>query len=335
MNVLVTGIAGYIGSHTAVELLNHGYSVIGIDNLSNSKRESINRIQKITDEEVIFYDNELRDKKKLDEIFNNHDIEAVIHLAGLKAVGESVKNPLLYYSNNLDSTLTLLQSMDEAGVRKLVFSSSATVYDLTQQSPLSENVQTGVNIQNPYGKTKYMIEEILKDICTSNQSWHITALRYFNPIGSHPSGEIGEDPLGIPNNLMPFILQVANKKRPVLKVFGDDYKTVDGTGVRDYIHVVDLAAGHIKALEKLESGFDAINLGTGHGTSVLQMIKVFENTTKQKIPYEIDDRRPGDVAVSFADATKAKDKLGWEAKKSLAEACRDSWLWQTNNPKGY
>lgn len=334
MNILVTGGAGYIGSHTSVELLNSGHDVIIVDNLVNSSRVAIDRVEQITGKKAKFYESDLCDKASLEKIFSENDIDAVIHFAGLKAVGESVKLPLKYYRNNIDATLTLLEVMDEKGVTKLVFSSSATVYGLAD-IPYVETETTGIGITSPYGQTKYMIEQILSDLAHADSKWSIVALRYFNPIGAHESGLIGEDPRGLPNNLMPFIEQVASGRREKLSIFGDDYDTPDGTCIRDYIHVMDLAAGHKMALEKLKPGFDAINLGSGKGTSVLELVKTFENTTKQKINHEVAPRRDGDLPAFYANAAKAKKQLGWQTERSLAEACRDSWNWQKQNPRGY
>lgn len=332
--ILVTGGAGYIGSHTAVELLKADYDVIVIDNLSNSSAEAIDRIEEITGKSVAFYEFDLRDQTKLDAVFADHTIDAVIHFAGLKAVGESVEKPLVYYQNNLDSSMTLLQTMHAHGVRKLIFSSSATVYGDVPY-PYVETEQTGVGITNPYGRTKYMIEEIMRDIAASQPDVTYISLRYFNPVGAHPSGLIGEDPRGIPNNLMPFIAQTAVGIREKLRIFGDDYDTVDGTGVRDYIHVVDLAKGHVAALQYTEKGFDVINLGSGKGTSVLQMVHAFEKACGKTIPYEIAARRPGDLPEFYANAAKAKQLLGWQTEKTVDEMCADTWRWQSKNPKGY
>lgn len=336
MKVLVTGGAGYIGSHTCVELLNEGYDVIVVDNLSNSKEESLKRVMKITNKKIIFYKNDLLDKKGLIKIFHKHnDIYAVIHFAGLKAVGESVQIPLKYYHNNITGTLMLLEAMKEANIKNIVFSSSATVYGDPETVPIREDFP--LHPTNPYGRTKYMIEEILKDLYNSDKSWKIILLRYFNPIGAHPTGIIGEDPNGIPNNLVPYISQVAVGKLNELKVFGNDYPTPDGTGVRDYIHVVDLAKGHIKALEKLQDniGVEVYNLGTGRGYSVFEVIKAYEKACGKKIPYKIVDRRPGDIAICYADPSKANKELHWKAERNLEQMCEDSWRWQSNNPDGY
>ncbi|KKI91425.1 UDP-galactose-4-epimerase [Bacillus sp. SA1-12] len=335
MAILITGGAGYIGSHTCVELLNAGYEIIVLDNLVNSKIHTLDRIKEITGKNFRFYKTDLLNKAEIQYIFLENHIEAVIHFAGLKAVGESVEIPLRYYHNNITGTLNLCEVMNEFDVHNMVFSSSATVYGLQVQVPLIE--QLPLQATNPYGRTKLMIEEILRDVYVSNKNWSIALLRYFNPVGAHPSGRIGEDPNGIPNNLVPYITQVAVGKLPELKVFGNDYNTHDGTGIRDYIHVVDLAAGHVKALEKVmsSSGVTAYNLGTGTGYSVLEMIEAFKEVTGQTIPYQIIERRPGDIGISYADPSKAKRELNWEAKKGLYEMCSDSWRWQMNNPRGY
>lgn len=334
MAILVTGGAGYIGSHTCVELLNAGYEVVVVDNFSNSKPEVLNRIEEITNKKVSFYELDILKRENLELIFSENDIEAVIHFAGFKAVGESVEKPLKYYHNNITGTLKLCDVMREYDVKKMVFSSSATVYGMDNVSPLTEDLP--LSAINPYGWTKLMIEQILRDLSVSDPSWSIALLRYFNPIGAHESGRIGEDPNGIPNNLMPYITQVAVGKREKLYVFGDDYDTHDGTGVRDYIHVVDLAKGHISALKKImdTQGIDAYNLGTGVGYSVLDVVKTFEKASGQKIPYVISERRPGDAATCYADPTKALKELGWKAEKTLEDMCRDSWRWQVNNPDG-
>ena len=335
MAILVTGGTGYIGSHTVVELLDSGYEVVIVDNFYNSKPEVLNRIQDITGKDFKFYEIDIRDQEALDKVFSENQIEAVIHFAGLKAVGESVEIPITYYHNNITGTLMLCEVMQKHGVKKIVFSSSATVYGMDNKPPYTEDMPTSAT--NPYGRTKLMIEEILKDIYVSNNSWGISILRYFNPIGAHASGKIGEDPNGIPNNLLPYITQVACGKREKLYVFGDDYDTNDGTGVRDYIHVVDLAQAHIKALEKILSntGVEIYNLGTGVGYSVLDVINTFARVNQVEVPYVITDRRPGDVATSFADPSKAFKELGWKAAKNLEDMCRDSWNWQKNNPDGY
>lgn len=335
MAILVTGGAGYIGSHTCVELLKAGYEVIVIDNLVNSKEESITRIREITGKALTFYKADLLDKQALNKIFKNKSIEAVMHFAGLKAVSESISFPLRYYHNNIAGTLTLLEIMQIHGVKKIVFSSSATVYGNPHTVPITEDFP--LSTTNPYGQTKLIIEQILSDLYYSEPDWNIAILRYFNPIGAHPSGKIGEDPNGIPNNLVPYITQVAIGKLRVLNIFGSDYETPDGTGVRDYIHVVDLAAGHIKALQKLNEnpGNVVYNLGTGKGYSVLEIINTFSKVTGKEIPYRFVERRPGDVAVSYADPSKANNELSWSAKYGLEEMCTDAWRWQRNNPEGY
>ena len=336
MSVLVTGGAGYIGSHTCVELLNAGYEVVVVDNLCNSSREALARVEEITGKCGTFYEKDLLDRDAVENIFEKESIDCVIHFAGLKAVGESVHKPLEYYYNNVTGTLILCDVMRKHGVKSLVFSSSATVYGSPKTVPIKEDFP--LSVTNPYGRTKLMIEEILRDLYVSDSEWKIILLRYFNPIGAHKSGRIGENPKGIPNNLMPYITQVAVGKLPCLGVFGNDYDTPDGTGVRDYIHVVDLAIGHVKALEKLaglEGGVLTYNLGTGRGYSVLDMVKNFEKASGVPIPYEIKPRRPGDIAVCYADPTRAKEELGWEATRDLEEMCEDSWRWQKNNPNGY
>ncbi len=335
MAILVTGGAGYIGSHTCIEMQNAGYEVIVVDNLDNSSKESLIRVESITGKSVKFYEEDLRNKEALRQIFKENEIEAVIHFAGLKAVGESVREPIMYYDNNLISTLVLLEVMNEFGVKKIVFSSSATVYGVATEMPLVEGMPLGAI--NPYGRTKLFIEEMLRDLYVADKDWCIALLRYFNPIGAHKSGLIGEDPKGIPNNLMPYISQVAVGKLEKLHVFGDDYKTVDGTGVRDYIHVVDLANGHVKAVDwALENkGCEAFNLGTGNGTSVLQLRDAFVKANNIDVPYVIDPRRPGDPDEVYANADKAKTVLGWEAKRGIVEMCEDTWRWQSQNPKGF
>ena len=343
MSILVTGGAGYIGSHTCVELLNEGYEVVVIDNLCNSCKESLTRVEEITGKKVKFYEADIRDRETLDRIFVEEDIEAVIHFAGLKAVGESVAKPLEYYFNNITGTLVLCDIMRKHNVKNMVFSSSATVYGIPKRVPMDETFPTGAT--NPYGRTKLMLEEILKDIYVSDKDWNIILLRYFNPIGAHKSGLIGEDPNGIPNNLVPYIQQVAIGKLECLGVYGNDYDTPDGTGVRDYIHVVDLAIGHIKALEKLneikkdsnvkEKGVLTYNLGTGHGYSVLEVLKSFEKVVGRPIKYEIKDRRPGDIATCYADTKKAKEELGFVATRGIEEMCEDAWRWQQKNPNGF
>lgn len=337
MNILVTGGAGYIGSHTCVELLNRDYGVVVIDNLVNSSEKSLERVQTITGKKLDFYQEDCRNRAALDKIFEKHNIDCVIHFAGLKAVGESVSMPLEYYNNNLFSTITLCESMREHKVSNIVFSSSATVYSEENISPLKEISKTG-NCTNPYGWTKYMNEQILRDTAKALKDWSVTLLRYFNPIGAHPSGLIGEDPAGIPNNLMPFISQVAVGKLNHLNVFGNDYNTKDGTGVRDYIHVCDLASGHVAAIEYMAKGHkgeSVFNLGTGSGYSVLEMINTFERVTGQKVPYEIVKRRPGDIASVYSDSDKSAKLLNWKAKFGLEEMCRDAWNWQSKNPNGY
>lgn len=335
MAILVTGGAGYIGSHTCVALLENGYEVIVVDNLSNSSREALNRVEKLTDRELSFYETDLLDRDGLEIVFKNNKIDAVIHFAGLKAVGESVQIPLHYYHNNITGTLVLCELMQKYGVKNIVFSSSATVYGVPKTFPITEDLPLGST--NPYGRTKLMIEEILKDVFISDNEWSIALLRYFNPFGAHPSGVIGEDPNGIPNNLMPYVTQVAIGKLDELSIFGNDYPTADGTGVRDYIHVVDLAEGHLRALEKILStnGVEAYNLGTGTGYSVLEMVKAFEQVSGRQVPYKFVDRRPGDIATCYADPSKAKRDLGWTAQKGLVEMCADSWRWQSNNVNGY
>lgn len=335
MAILITGGAGYIGSHTCIELVKSGRDVVIIDNLRNSKKEAVKRIEKILGKPVKFYEGDVRDRELLRKIFTENKIEAAIHFAGLKAVGESAQIPLEYYENNLDSTFVLCDVMKEFGVKKIVFSSSATVYGLSKTMPLVETMPLGAI--NPYGRTKLFIEYILRDIYNADNDWCVALLRYFNPIGAHESGLIGEDPKGIPNNLMPYISQVAVGRLEKLRVFGNDYNTPDGTGVRDYIHVVDLAVGHVKAVDWVleNNGCEAINLGTGNGCSVLQLREAFEKASGIKIPYEIVGRRPGDPDEVYANADKAKKLLGWEATKTIDDMCRDTWRWQKNNPNGY
>lgn len=335
MSILVTGGAGYIGSHTCVELLNEGYDVVVVDNLSNSSEKSLERVEKITGKKVTFYKADLLDKDAMEEIFDKEAIECVIHFAGLKAVGESVQKPLEYYYNNVTGTLILCDVMRNHGVKNIVFSSSATVYGNPKTVPIREDFP--LSVTNPYGRTKLMLEEILQDLHTADKEWNVILLRYFNPIGAHESGLIGENPKGIPNNLMPYITQVAVGKLEKLGVFGDDYDTPDGTGVRDYIHVVDLAIGHVKAIKKLEDkeGVSIYNLGTGKGYSVLDMVKSFEQACGKKIKYEIKPRRAGDIATCYAEPKKAKAELGWEATRDLMKMCEDSWRWQSGNPNGY
>lgn len=335
MSILVTGGAGYIGSHACVELLEAGFEVVVADNLSNSKEESLKRVQEITGKTLKFYKVDLLDKDKLEEVFNKEHIDAVMHFAGLKAVGESVSIPLKYYHNNITGTLNLCDIMKKHGVTDLVFSSSATVYGDPHKVPITEDFP--LSATNPYGRTKLMIEDILRDLYKADNSWNIAILRYFNPIGAHKSGKIGEDPNGIPNNLVPYITQVAVGKLKELSVYGNDYNTHDGTGVRDYIHVVDLVLGHIKALEilKKKPGIVTYNLGTGKGYSVLDMVKAFSKVVGKEIPYRIVSRRPGDVAKCYADPSRAKEEMGWVAERGLEEMCEDSWRWQSNNPQGY
>ena len=336
MSILVTGGAGYIGSHTCVELLEAGYDVVVVDNLYNASEESLKRVEKITGKSVTFYEADILDKDALNKIFDAHQIEAVIHFAGYKAVGESVAKPIEYYHNNMTGTLVLCDVMRAHGVKNIVFSSSATVYGDPAQIPITENCPKG-QPTNPYGWTKSMLEQVLTDIHTSDNEWNVILLRYFNPIGAHKSGIIGEDPKGIPNNLVPYVAQVAVGKRECLGVFGNDYDTPDGTGVRDYIHVVDLAVGHVKAIEKLKEkpGVEVYNLGTGNGYSVLQVVAAFEKACGHAIPYEIKPRREGDIATCYCDPQKAKEDLGWVAKYGIDEMCEDSWRWQSSNPDGY
>lgn len=336
MKVLLAGGAGYIGSHTAIELRSAGHDVVIVDNFSNSKPKVLHRLEKITGAPFAFHCADVCDKAAMDKIFAEEKPEAIIHFAGYKAVGESVEKPLEYYRNNLDSTLTLLELMKKYGVHNIVFSSSATVYGAPDSVPINESAVVG-RCTNPYGWTKYMIEIILKDACKADPSLSAVLLRYFNPIGAHESGLIGEDPQGIPNNLMPYITQVASGRMEKLHIFGNDYDTPDGTGVRDYIHVVDLARGHVCAIKYAaeNKGADVINLGTGKGYSVLEMVKTFSEVSGVNVPYEINARRPGDIAECYADPTKAKEKLGWVAEKNLRDMCRDSWRWQKNNPYGY
>ncbi len=336
MNVLVTGGAGYIGSHTCVELLNSGYGVVVIDNLCNSNPKSLDRVRELTGKELTFYEGDVRDEALLKKIFAENDIGCVIHFAGLKAVGESVSIPWKYYDNNLNSTLVLTKVMKEVGMMNIIFSSSATVYTADNEMPLKETSRTG-GCTNPYGWTKYMTEQILSDIAFAEKDWSVVLLRYFNPIGAHPSGRMGEDPRGIPNNLMPYITQVAVGRREKLSVYGNDYPTHDGTGVRDYIHVVDLAKGHVAAVDYAckHKGCEVFNLGTGVGVSVLDMVNTFREVNQVELPYVIAPRRPGDIATCYADPTKSREVLGWTAQHDLADMCRDSWNWQKNNPMGY
>ena len=335
-NILITGGAGYIGSHTAVELLNSGYEVIVYDNLCNSSKESLKRVEELTGKTVKFYEGDVRDAKALEDMFNKESIDAVIHCAALKAVGESVQKPLLYYQNNITGTLTLMDVMSRVNVKNIVFSSSATVYGNPETMPITEDCPKG-QCTNPYGWTKSTMEQIMSDVQKADPEWNVILLRYFNPVGAHESGRIGEDPKGIPNNLMPYISQVAVGKLEKLGVFGDDYDTPDGTGVRDYIHVVDLAVGHVKAVDYLAKnpGLDVINLGTGVGYSVLDMVKAFSKACGKDLPYEIKPRRAGDIAMCYADPAKAEKVLGWKATRGLDEMCADSWRWQSQNPNGY
>ena len=336
MAILITGGCGYIGSHTCIELLNAGHDIVVLDNYYNSKPEALIRVEELAGQNFPFYECDIRDAEGLRKIFAGHDIQAVIHFAGLKAVGESVRKPLEYFDNNVGGTITLLEVMKEAGCKRMVFSSSATVYGMSNPSPLKETMPTG-GVTNPYGRTKFMIEGILEDLCVSDSEWNAVLLRYFNPIGAHKSGRIGEDPNGIPNNLMPYISQVAIGKLPKLSVFGNDYDTHDGTGVRDYIHVVDLAKGHVKAVEYAmdHKGAEAINLGTGIGYSVLDLVNAFQKVNGVPVPYEIAPRRAGDVATCYADPSKAKKLLGWTAELDINDMCRDTWRWQSQNPNGY
>lgn len=335
MKILVTGGAGYIGSHTCVELLNAGYQVVVVDNLSNSKRTALDRVQEISGKSLKFYQVDLRDEPSLSGVFTSESPEAVIHFAGFKAVGESVEKPLLYYDNNVNGTLALCNVMQQFGVKTIVFSSSATVYGDPETVPITEDFPLAAT--NPYGRTKLMIEEILRDLYTADADWNTAILRYFNPVGAHSSGIIGEDPHDIPNNLMPYIAQVAVGKLAQLSVFGDDYPTRDGTGIRDYIHVVDLAQGHIKSLEKLQEnpGIVTYNLGTGNGYSVLEMVEAFREVSGRDIPYKIVDRRSGDIATCYADPSRAEKELGWSAQKDIRDMCKDTWRWQSKNPNGY
>lgn len=333
--VLVTGGAGYIGSHAVLELLVAGYDVVVVDNYANSSPEALQRVRELAGRDFAAYEADVNDGDALRRIFAERDIAAVIHFAALKAVGESVANPLAYYRNNVAGTMTLLETMAACGVHRMVFSSSATVYGNNERAPLREDEP--ILPVNPYGWTKAMMEQILRDTAAANPAWSVALLRYFNPVGAHPSGRIGEDPSGIPNNLMPNITQVAAGRRELLRVFGNDYPTPDGTGVRDYIHVVDLALGHVKALEKVlrDRGAEAYNLGTGRGYSVLELVRAFEETTGVSVPLQIEPRRPGDVAVSYADPSKAERELSWRATRGIADMCADAWRWQSRNPSGY
>ena len=337
MAILVTGGAGFIGSHTCVELLNAGYEIVVVDNYYNANPKSLERVKELTGKDFKSYECDIRDSEGMDKIFKENKIDAVIHFAGLKAVGESCQKPIEYYDNNIGGTLKLCDVMRNNGCKNIVFSSSATVYGMKNVSPLKEIMKTG-GTTNPYGTTKYMIEIILEDIYKSDNEWNVTLLRYFNPIGAHESGRIGENPSGIPNNLMPYITQVAIGKRPFLSVYGNDYDTPDGTCIRDYIHVVDLADGHVKAVNNIldgKKGVQIFNLGTGKGYSVLDIVKAFSKAYGKELPYKIAPRRPGDLAVCFSDPSKAKEVLGWEAKRGIDDMCRDSWNWQSKNPNGY
>ncbi len=336
MAILITGGCGYIGSHTCVELLDRNYDIVVLDNFYNSNPEALKRVKELTGRDFPFYECDIRDAAGLSAIFEKHDIDVVIHFAGLKAVGESVQKPLEYFDNNVNGTLVLCDVMRKFGCKKMVFSSSATVYGMNNPSPLNETMPVGA-VTNPYGRTKFMIEGILEDICTSDPAWSVVLLRYFNPIGAHKSGRIGENPNGIPNNLMPYISQVAVGKREKLSVFGDDYDTPDGSGVRDYIHVVDLACGHVCAVDyaRAHTGVEAINLGTGNGISVLELVKTFEAVNGVPVPYVIAPRRDGDVATCYSNPAKAKELLGWTAKYGVEDMCRDTWRWQSQNPDGY
>ena len=336
MKILVTGGAGYIGSHTVIELLKEGHDVVIVDNLYNSSPVAVDRIQEIAGKPVVFYEADIRDGAKMDEIFAKEKPDAVIHFAGLKAVGESVRMPVEYYENNIAGTLVLIDAMRKNNCKNIIFSSSATVYGEPAEIPITENCPKGT-CTNPYGWTKWMLEQILTDVHTADPEWNVMLLRYFNPIGAHESGKIGEDPKGIPNNLLPYVAQVAVGKLPEVGVFGDDYDTPDGTGVRDYIHVVDLAKGHVAALKKIEenAGCKVYNLGTGHGYSVLDVIHAFEKACGHKIPYSIKPRREGDIATCYSKSDKARDELGWTAKLNLDDMCQSSWKWQSGNPDGY
>jgi len=335
MKILVTGGAGYIGSHTCIKLLQAGYEIIVVDNLCNSKEESLRRVQELTGKKLTFYKVDLLDREHLENVFENHHIHAVVHFAGLKSMGESVNIPLEYFHNNVSGTLVLLMVMKKYNVRNIVFSSTAGVYGEAKTVPITEEFP--VSVLNPYSRTKLMIEDILRDLYKAEPEWNIALLRYFNPVGAHPSGRIGEDPNGIPNNLMPYVAQVAVGKRPFVRVWGNNYPTPDGTGVRDYIHVMDLANGHVKALEKLNTnpGVVTYNLGTGRGYSVMEVIGAFEKACQNEIPYQIMDRRPGDAAISYADPTKANRDLKWYAEKTLDDMCKDAWQWQSQNPDGF
>ncbi len=336
MSILITGGCGYIGSHTCIELLSSGHDIVVLDNFYNSDIEALNRVKELSGKDFPFYECDIRDAEGLRRIFRENDIDVVIHFAGLKAVGESVEKPLEYFDNNVNGTLVLCSVMREFGCKRMVFSSSATVYGMNNPSPLNETMEVGA-VTNPYGRTKFMIECILQDLCVSDPDWSVVLLRYFNPIGAHKSGRIGEDPSGIPNNLMPYVTQVAVGKREKLSVFGNDYDTPDGTGVRDYIHVVDLARGHVCAVNYAlkTTGIEAVNLGTGTGYSVLDLVKTFEKVNNVPVPFAIVDRRPGDIGTCYSNPAKAKELLGWEAEFGLEDMCRDAWRWQSQNPKGY
>ena len=335
MKILVTGGAGYIGSHTVVLLVQAGYEVVIFDNFSNASKESIRRVEKIVGQSLTVVEGDIRSREDLEEVFNQHKIDSVIHFAGLKAVGESVEQPLRYYDNNVTGTIVLCEVMAKHNCKSIIFSSSATVYGDPATTPILESFPTSAT--NPYGRSKLFIEEILRDLYVADNAWKIVLLRYFNPVGAHESGTIGEDPNGIPNNLMPFIAQTAVGKRDILSVFGGDYDTKDGTGVRDYIHVVDLAQGHLKALERIDTFNDVmtINLGTGKGYSVLEMVSAFEKASGKKVPYKIVERRAGDIATCFADPSYAKEVLEWEATRGIEQMCKDGWRWQRQNPNGY
>lgn len=335
MKIFVTGGAGYIASHTIIDLIEAGHVVVIADNFSNSSPESLKRIEQITGNTIQYYDINLCDKKSTQAVFSSHDFDAVIHFAGLKAVGESIKKPIEYYRNNIDSTLSLLEAMRDHTVKKLIFSSSATVYGEPESLPLTENSRVGVGITNPYGQTKFMIEQILRDVSVANPEFEVTLLRYFNPVGAHKSGRIGEDPNGLPTNILPYITQVAVGKLDKVHVFGGDWNTSDGTGVRDYIHVVDLARGHVAALEHSKPGVHTYNLSTGKGTSVLELIAAVSKAANKEVPYTIVDRRPGDVASCYASPEKANKELGWKAQYGISEACEDAWRWQSQNPDGF
>lgn len=336
MAILITGGSGYIGSHTCLEMLNAGYDIVVVDNYSNSKPEVNRRVQELSGRRYPVYEGDIRDRALLSRVFSEQAIDAVIHFAGLKAVGESTVKPLLYYDNNVAGTITLCEAMTAAGCKRMIFSSSATVYNADLPSPRTEDMATG-SVSNPYGRTKYIVEEVLKDVCAADKDWSAVLLRYFNPIGAHESGRIGEDPQGIPNNLMPYLSQVAIGKLPRLSIYGDDYDTPDGTGVRDYLHVVDLARGHVVAVRYALShtGAEPFNLGTGTGYSVLDMVRAFEAANSITIPCTVVSRRPGDIATCYSDPSKARDVLGWQAEKTLEDMCRDSWNWQIRNPHGY